>query len=43
MDAALDNMSQGLVMFDGDGRIILCNRRYLELYNLAPDVDEARH
>ena len=38
MDAALDNISQGLLMFDGDARMILCNRRYLELYNLPPDV-----
>ena len=38
MDAALENMTQGLVMFDGDTRIILWNRRYLELYNMAPDV-----
>jgi diguanylate cyclase (GGDEF)-like protein/PAS domain S-box-containing protein len=38
MDAALNNISQGLLMFDGDGRIILWNRRYLELYNLAADV-----
>ena len=42
MDAALDNISQGLLMFDADGRLILWNRRYLELYDLAPDVDEAR-
>ena len=42
MDAALENMSQGLVMFDGATRIILWNRRYLELYNLAPDGCEAR-
>jgi PAS domain-containing protein len=38
MDAALENMTQGLVMFDGATRIILWNRRYLELYNMAPDV-----
>ena len=38
MDAALENMTQGLVMFDGDGRIILWNRHYLDLYNLPPEV-----
>ena len=37
-DAALDNMSQGVLMFGSEGRIILCNRRYLEIYNLSPDV-----
>jgi methyl-accepting chemotaxis protein len=34
---ALDNMLQGLCMFGGDRRLILCNRRYLEMYDLAPD------
>jgi diguanylate cyclase (GGDEF)-like protein len=28
LDTALDNMSQGLSMFDADGRILLCNDRY---------------
>jgi diguanylate cyclase (GGDEF)-like protein len=36
-DAALSNMSQGLTMFDGDGRLIMCNGRYLEIYRLQPD------
>src|SRR5262247_9165 len=36
--AALDTMSQGLVMFDDSARLILCNRRYLELYGLSPQV-----
>jgi len=35
---ALDNMSQGLNMFDAQGRITLLNRRYLEMYQLSPDV-----
>jgi hypothetical protein len=35
---ALDNMSQGLNMFDAQGRIVLLNRRYLEMYSLSPDV-----
>jgi methyl-accepting chemotaxis protein len=33
---ALDNMSQGLVMFDKNGRITLVNRRYIDMYNLDP-------
>ncbi len=37
LDAALNNISQGLVMFGADGGMILCNRRYLELYGLSPD------
>jgi len=36
--AALDNMSEGLCMFDGKEHLVVCNRRYKELYNLPPDV-----
>jgi len=38
MTAALDNMSQGLCMFDSAERLVVCNRRYLEIYNLSPAV-----
>ncbi|HYC17480.1 MAG TPA: PAS-domain containing protein [Pseudolabrys sp.] len=38
LSTALNNMSQGLNMFDGQGRITLLNRRYLEMYKLSPDV-----
>jgi PAS domain-containing protein len=31
LDAALGNMSQGLCMFDAEGRILLFNARYAEL------------
>ena len=31
LDTALDNMSQGLSMFDADGRILLYNDRYAEM------------
>jgi uncharacterized protein YoxC len=35
---AIDNMSQGLNMFDAQGRIMLVNRRYLDMYKLSPDI-----
>jgi methyl-accepting chemotaxis protein len=35
---ALNNMSQGLNMFDAQGRIILLNKRYLQMYKLSPEV-----
>ena len=41
-DAALQNMSQGLSMFDRDGRLIVCNDRYAQVYGLPRDA-EARH
>jgi diguanylate cyclase (GGDEF)-like protein len=38
VDAALNNMSQGLATFDSSARMVICNRRYLEMYGLSPDV-----
>ena len=38
LSTALDNMSQGLCMFDAQSRITLLNRRYLEMYSLSPEV-----
>ncbi len=37
-DAALNNMVQGLCMFDAEQRLVVCNRRYLEMYGFSPDV-----
>ena len=34
---ALDNMTQGLSMFDGAGRLVLCNARYIEMSQLPPE------
>jgi diguanylate cyclase (GGDEF)-like protein/PAS domain S-box-containing protein len=38
IDIAINNMPQGVLMFDPDGRLVLCNRRYIEMYNLSSDV-----
>jgi methyl-accepting chemotaxis protein len=35
--AALDNMSQGLGMFDNSARLILVNDRYRQMYDLSPE------
>ena len=35
---AINNMSQGLVMFDAAERMVLCNTRYLQLYGLSPAI-----
>jgi diguanylate cyclase (GGDEF)-like protein len=37
LDAALNNMSQGLCMFGPDNRLQLWNERYLEMYRITPD------
>jgi methyl-accepting chemotaxis protein len=34
--AALNNMTQGLCMFDSAARLMVCNERYLEMYRLPP-------
>jgi diguanylate cyclase (GGDEF)-like protein len=38
LHTVLDNMSQGLVLFDAQTRLIFCNERYLEMYGLLPDA-----
>ena len=38
LDAALNNMSQGVCMFDDSARIVVYNRRFLEMYKLSPQV-----
>jgi len=35
--AAIDNITQGVCLFDGDGRLVLSNRRFAEIYRLAQD------
>ena len=37
-DAALENMAHALCMFDQDWRVIVHNRRFIELYGFPPDV-----
>jgi len=36
LDTALDNMSQGLCLFDADGRLTVVNACYSELFRLPP-------
>ena len=36
LDAALNNMAQGLAMFDAEQRLVVCNGRYAEMYGLCP-------
>lgn len=41
LDAAINNMAHGLAMFDRDFKLVLCNKRYLELYQLSPELGQA--
>ena len=38
LDTAVENMVQGLTLFDQDRRLVVCNQRYLDMYSLSPDV-----
>jgi methyl-accepting chemotaxis protein len=35
---ALDNMTQGVVMFDSNARLVVCNDQYRTMYGLSGDV-----
>jgi diguanylate cyclase (GGDEF)-like protein len=38
LDTAVNNMTQGLLLFDSSQRLIVCNKRYIEMYGLSADV-----
>jgi PAS domain S-box-containing protein len=38
LDTALNNMSQGLLMCDSQERVVLCNRRYMEIYGIPESM-----
>jgi diguanylate cyclase (GGDEF)-like protein len=35
--SAMEHMAHGLCMYDRDTRLVICNSRYAELYDLTPD------
>ena len=37
-DAALTNMSSGLSMFDADGKLMIWNDHYVQLYGMSPEL-----
>jgi diguanylate cyclase (GGDEF)-like protein/PAS domain S-box-containing protein len=38
LDKAVNNMTQGLLLFDASRRLVICNHRYLDMYGLSPEV-----
>jgi diguanylate cyclase (GGDEF)-like protein/PAS domain S-box-containing protein len=38
LDTAVNNMNQGLLLFDSSQRLVVCNQRFIEIYGLSPDV-----
>ena len=37
-DAALNNMAQGLCMFNADGQLLVCNQKYLSIYGFSAEI-----
>jgi diguanylate cyclase (GGDEF)-like protein len=35
---AVNNIPQGLVLYDNSSRVTVCNQRYIEMFGLSPDV-----
>jgi PAS domain-containing protein len=35
---AVNNIPQGLILYDASARIIICNQPYIEMFGLSPDV-----
>lgn len=40
LDAALNNMLQGLSVFDGDGNLVLANRKFARMFGLNDDIGD---
>ena len=38
LDTVLNNMSQGVLMFDANAQLVFCNKRYIEMYGLSPEI-----
>jgi diguanylate cyclase (GGDEF)-like protein/PAS domain S-box-containing protein len=38
LDTAVNNIPLGMVLFDSSDQIVICNRRYIDMYGLATDV-----
>jgi diguanylate cyclase (GGDEF)-like protein len=38
LDTAVNNMTQGLMLFDSTQRLVICNNRYIEMYGLSAHV-----
>jgi diguanylate cyclase (GGDEF)-like protein len=38
LDTAINNMTQGLLLYDSSERLVVCNERYISMYGLSPDV-----
>jgi PAS domain-containing protein len=38
LDRAVNNITQALIMFDSEAKLVLCNERYRHMYGLSPEM-----
>ena len=38
LDTAITNMTQGLLLFDSSGRLVICNQQYLDMFGLSAEI-----
>jgi diguanylate cyclase (GGDEF)-like protein len=38
LDTAINNMTQGLLLFDSSARLVICNQKYIDMFGVSPDV-----
>ncbi|MDR3483628.1 MAG: EAL domain-containing protein [Bradyrhizobium sp.] len=43
LDVAVNNIPQGLIVYDKAARITVCNKRYIEMFRLSPEVAKPGH
>ena len=38
LDTAINNMPQGLLLFDAAGRLVICNQQYIDMFGVSPHI-----
>jgi diguanylate cyclase (GGDEF)-like protein len=38
LDTAINTMTQGLLLFDSSGRLVICNQQYIDMFDVSTDV-----
>ena len=38
LDTAINNMTQGLLLFDAKGYLVICNRQYIDMFGVSPEI-----
>jgi diguanylate cyclase (GGDEF)-like protein len=38
LDAAINNMTQGLLLFDASARLVVCNQRFIDMFGVSTEI-----